>query len=220
MNYLKRYVKLMRRALTTPTTNPYTEKHHIFPTSIFGDNDFTVTLSYREHFIAHWLLYRAFINRYGIQHGNTIKMGMAVHRMVFASKNKEVVHTSRMFEVARMACVLSKTGIARQDMKGKRYFGATEEVARAGIEKMRLKKTGMKIDYPQGRKSPPCSKEKASKISKSRLSTKTKYTSMSIEEFTFWVNSHKLYAKDGRINPNISRAIEWRGESIEQYYKE
>lgn len=36
------------------------EKHHIFPKSIFGDNDYLVNLSYADHFMAHWYLYKAY----------------------------------------------------------------------------------------------------------------------------------------------------------------
>jgi hypothetical protein len=36
------------------------EKHHIWPTCIFGKNDITVKLTVLDHFKAHWFLYKAF----------------------------------------------------------------------------------------------------------------------------------------------------------------
>ena len=37
-----------------------TERHHIFPKSIYGDNDFLVNLTYKEHYIAHMLLWKMY----------------------------------------------------------------------------------------------------------------------------------------------------------------
>lgn len=34
----------------------YTEKHHVYPTSIFGKNAYVVPLSAKEHYVCHWLL--------------------------------------------------------------------------------------------------------------------------------------------------------------------
>lgn len=103
-------------------------------------------------------------------------------------------------------------------MRGKRYFGASEERVRRGIEKMRQKKTGMKINYPSNRNSPPCSETKKLKIAEARLKTKEKYTIMTDEEFREWIAGQTLIAKDGRKNPNVTRAIVWRGEEISKYY--
>jgi hypothetical protein len=52
MNYLKQYIKLIRKAQHTPHDG-YCEKHHVFPKSVFGSNNFVVILSAREHYIPH-----------------------------------------------------------------------------------------------------------------------------------------------------------------------
>lgn len=49
--------------------------------------------------------------------------------------------------------------------------------------------------------------------------TLDKYVIMSYDEFIAWMSSFNMYRKDGRPNPNITRAIIARGESIEQYYE-
>jgi len=77
---------------------------------------------------------------------------------------------------------------------------------------MRAKKTGMKIDYPENRKSSPCPTETANKISISRLKTKEKYIMMTDEEFAIWLSEQNYYVKGGRINSNVTRAIKWRNE--------
>lgn len=61
MNYRKHYDLLIKKAQTRILEgNVYYEKHHIRPRSEGGSDDLTniVKLTAREHFIAHWLLYR------------------------------------------------------------------------------------------------------------------------------------------------------------------
>lgn len=77
MNYLKVYCNLIRKAEKRTPPEGYTEKHHIFPVSIYGKNDRIVVLTAREHYIAHALLERAFIRRYGLKDYKTIKMTLA-----------------------------------------------------------------------------------------------------------------------------------------------
>ena len=63
-----------------------TEKHHIFPRSIYGKdrggtNKRCVYLTLREHYIAHALLMKGFIKRYGIDDDRSAKMIYAFHMM-------------------------------------------------------------------------------------------------------------------------------------------
>jgi hypothetical protein len=74
MKYLKVYCNLIRKAENRTLPKGYTEKHHIFPVSIFGKNKRIVVLTAREHYIAHALLERIYIKRYGLKHWKTQKM--------------------------------------------------------------------------------------------------------------------------------------------------
>jgi len=78
MNYLKHYCKLIRKAENRGwkkhKVDFYVERHHTFPKSIFGDNNRIVVLTAKEHYIAHALLEKIYIKRYGIDHRNTKKM--------------------------------------------------------------------------------------------------------------------------------------------------
>lgn len=58
-----------------------TEKHHIFPTSIFGNNSLIVNLSPREHFFAHKLLIKTF------KGSNKAKMVTALYYMANTRKD-------------------------------------------------------------------------------------------------------------------------------------
>lgn len=218
MNYLRHYIKLVKRAKQRVTVDNKIEyeKHHVFPVSIYGKNNFWVYLTLREHYIAHELLWKALKKRYGVKDDRTRKMAMAFHCMIYGkgdTHRKEKYDNSRLYHSARTAVSESKKGKIRKDMLGKAYFGASEETIRNSIEKMRAKKIGMKIDYPKNRKSSPCSVEKAKKISKSRTNTKQKYIEMSDQEFNNWVKTINPFRKDGRVNPNLTRALKWREDA-------
>lgn len=72
MNYIKHYIKLIRKAQNT-VPEGYSEKHHVFPISIFGNNNFIVKLTGREHYISHALLEKIYIKRYGVNNKKTKK---------------------------------------------------------------------------------------------------------------------------------------------------
>ncbi len=88
MNYLKVYCNLIRKAEKRTAPEGYTEKHHIFPVSIFGKNKRVIILTAREHYIAHALLEKICIKRYGSKDQRTIKMTYAFWIMNNADKFK------------------------------------------------------------------------------------------------------------------------------------
>jgi hypothetical protein len=81
MNYLKVYCNLIRKAENRTPPEGYTEKHHTFPKSIYGKNNRLVILTGREHYIAHALLERIYMKRYGLKDQRTIKMVFANNLM-------------------------------------------------------------------------------------------------------------------------------------------
>lgn len=222
MNYLKSYCKLIRngesRNWKRKSIGFYIEEHHVFPISIYGKNNRKVLLTPKEHFLAHWLLYKICLKRYGIYNNKTFSMGSAFAMMCVTNDLQERKYTSRQYETVRNCLSNIRTGKSRNDMKGKKYFGASEDSIKNGIEKMRQKKIGMKIDYPKNRKSTPCSIEKSKKISETRKNTKLKFISMSKEEFSVWISNQNLYRKDGARNSNVTRVLMWRNLSLENYY--
>jgi hypothetical protein len=224
MNYLKHYINLCRKAINRTSTfkrNEY-ENHHTFPESIYGKNKSTVKLTLREHYIAHLLLWKSFKKRYGPHNYKTRKMAQAFHMMVFGidgDNHRTANYTSKQFNLAKLAMYEAKKGKVRTDMLGKKYFGASEETIKASIEKMRIKKIGMKIEnYPKNRKSVPCTIEKAEKIRIARLKTKEKYIAMTDDEFSSWIKKQNPFRKDGKKNSNFTRALIYRNVDVELYY--
>lgn len=97
MNYLKVYCNLIRNAQQRQVVEGYTEKHHIFPVSIFGKNDKIVVLTGREHYIAHALLERIYLKRYGLRDQRTHKM-ICAHMMM---GGRDIYCNSHLYESSR-----------------------------------------------------------------------------------------------------------------------
>jgi hypothetical protein len=126
MNYLKVYCNLIRKAENRTPPEGYIEKHHIFPKSIFGNNSRIVILSGREHYIAHALLEKICIKRYGLRDSKTLKMNFAHISM---KGNNRKYWNSCLYENAR----IRRSNI----MKGKKYslgFKHTEETRKKQSE--------------------------------------------------------------------------------------
>lgn len=99
MNYLKIYCNLIRKAENRTPPEGYTEKHHIFPVSIFGKNNRIVVLTAREHYVAHFLLYRLFAKRYGKTHSHFKKMQLAFWLMCNYDRYGNTC--SRLYQILR-----------------------------------------------------------------------------------------------------------------------
>lgn len=97
MNYSKLYDNLINSAKTAPKPDVYKETHHIMPLCIGGsdDNSNLVALTARQHYLAHWLLYK--IHR-------TTKLVYAWHGMSRIGKGQDARRrSSNLFEYAKVA---------------------------------------------------------------------------------------------------------------------
>jgi hypothetical protein len=116
MNYLRVYCNLIRRAESRIAPEGYTEKHHTFPISIFGKNNRIVVLTAREHYIAHALLEKIYIKRYGLRDARVIKMTFA-HCMM---RSNHRYFNSYLYERARIRLsTLSKGRTLTEETKKK-----------------------------------------------------------------------------------------------------
>jgi hypothetical protein len=116
MNYVKTYIALIKKAQDRVLENVYVEKHHIFPLSIFGKNDKIVILSAREHYIAHALLEKICIKRYGITHPKSKKMILAFHCMNNMRGKLQVRYiNSHLYKSSKIRFIDRITGIPRSD---------------------------------------------------------------------------------------------------------
>jgi hypothetical protein len=133
MNYLKVYCNLIRKAENRIPPEGYTEKHHTFPVSIYGKNNRVVVLTAREHYIAHTLLERIYIKRYGLEHRKSKKMICAHMNM----KGKNRYCNSMLYESVRRK--------RSENMKGcgNSFYGRTHN--EDTITKMKEKRALQKI---------------------------------------------------------------------------
>jgi hypothetical protein len=127
MNYLKHYCNLIRKAENRTPPEGYTEKHHTFPKSIFGNNNRIVILTGREHYIAHALLEKIYIKRYGLNDIKTIKM-IHAHTLM---KSKGKYYNSYLYNSA----VIRKSEV----LKGKPPYVMTEKTRMKMAESRRGK---------------------------------------------------------------------------------
>ncbi len=109
MNYQLIYNNLIQAAQLRPDIemlSDYTETHHIIPKSIGGKDISSnlVKLTAREHFIAHWLLWKIHKNT-----KNGVKM-MYAFNMMRANNNHQRYYNSRAFALVRKAVIQSQTG--------------------------------------------------------------------------------------------------------------
>jgi hypothetical protein len=111
MNYDNIYSKLIANAKNR-TIDGYVETHHVIPTSMGGPNtpNNKVKLTAREHFIAHWLLWK-------IHHSS--EMACAFFAMTRKSRGQKRTVTARQYEIAKTAMSESKKGA------GNYWYGTT-----------------------------------------------------------------------------------------------
>jgi hypothetical protein len=153
MNYKRIYVELMDRAVgRVEEVGEYYESHHIKPKSMEGTDDKSnlVKLTYREHFIAHWLLHRIF--------PEDRSLSAAFHIMAFgkswraARKTRSTyMPSSRALAEARAAQVSHRKGMKHSEEtleKMRKPRGPIRKpkppISDETREKMRLAKLGKK----------------------------------------------------------------------------
>lgn len=220
MNYLKHYCSLMRKAQKeNANLTKNIERHHVFPKSIFGENDFIVNLTYRQHFIAHVLLKRICETRYGIYHPYTRKMNMAVHRMVYTTNDRKI-NTSFAYSIARKACHDSKMALKMEN----------DEKRRLGIPIVttyRKKKYNKRVVHPlEYYWDKAVSSARSSKVPKN-IKQIEHYANMSNEEFDEWIANTNLLVecvrkgyKTYKPNANVIKACMIRGIPLKTYFSE
>jgi hypothetical protein len=97
LNYQKIYDNLIEsRKIRIPDASVYYERHHIIPRSMGGDNssENLIKLTAREHFLAHWLLWRIHRNR---------QMACAFAYLSGSYNDRGIITSSRGYEEARLS---------------------------------------------------------------------------------------------------------------------
>ena len=106
------YYKLIERSKNR-TVHEYTERHHILPSSLGGSNDKSniAVLTAREHFICHLLLTKM------TEGEHRVKMGFALHKMLFAKKLEGRKYTANRSYALRAHLAAIKNRIISPELK-------------------------------------------------------------------------------------------------------
>lgn len=112
MNYQKIYDNLVHKAIRenrSKNKETYYESHHIIPKCLGGTNSKSnlVILTFREHFICHWLLCK--INQ---NNENYYRLTTAFKRMCSKNKFQQRTVSSRHYEIAKIHERKAKKGVA------------------------------------------------------------------------------------------------------------
>jgi hypothetical protein len=137
--YTKWYYLIINNRLNNPHNScTYTERHHIIPKSLGGDNskENLIRLSAREHFLVHWLLTKMCVSK-----NHEIKMNHAIIRLMGESSKSEAhIWSKWQYEKAsdkkRFALAESRRN-GKDPRKGKKHSDEAKE-------KMRQAKLGKK----------------------------------------------------------------------------
>lgn len=177
--YTRWYFNIVNKAkLRTLPTDTYTEKHHIIPKSLDGDNsiDNLVRLLAREHFICHLLLIK-------MTEGKAKRsMAYAAWQMTNISNRDRYAPTSKMYEFLRKQLSNTYKGVPKSE------------------EQKRKQSAIMK-----GRKGTPCT-EKNKKLASLRFKGISKtYASFLNKKHTEETKKKQSEIKQGKNNPMYGR---------------
>lgn len=139
MNYQKIYVQLIRNRQINqiPESYKYAENHHIIPRCLNGVDDQwnIVRLSFREHYIAHLLLWKMYKEK-----NVGLKLSLAVRSMNFSSNIKIRDHkfNSRLFDKVKQYSYDKRS--KRYEWNGKLYtINELHEISGIRKETLRLR---------------------------------------------------------------------------------
>lgn len=159
--YTTLYYSIIYRAKARTDIVGYTEKHHIIPKCLGGDDskDNLVVVTTREHFICHRLLPKMTIGN------DKHKMLSAIFRMMHSSQTERYVGTSHVYNTVK----LEKANIASQLFSGtgNPFYGVkhTEEA------KNKIRNARARQVIQQGTTMTLEAREKLSKAAKGRILT-------------------------------------------------
>lgn len=86
--FFRQYFYLVNRFTKNPYDGPDKNRHHVYPKSIFGKTNYIILISFRNHLIVHYLLYRGCQVSLGDKHDWTKKMANVLRFSVYGLYEK------------------------------------------------------------------------------------------------------------------------------------
>jgi len=141
MDYQKIYSMLIEDAKTNPKDDDYKETHHIIPLCMFGPDDYTnqVKLTARQHFLAHWLLYKIY---------RTSKLVHAWHGMCRIGKGQDARRqSSHLYQYAKK----ERSRILSESSMGEKNWFSGKNHTKESMDKMIVSRERTYKEYPERR---------------------------------------------------------------------
>jgi hypothetical protein len=117
--YRSWYNQLIQKRRLAPIFSAYTEVHHIVPRSLGGGDEKSnlIALTYREHFMAHWLLTKLYDGQ------SHYKMVHAFHAMTLCANGTRII-AGWQFEITKrvLASAVRERLIERATKKARQEF--------------------------------------------------------------------------------------------------
>jgi Leucine-rich repeat (LRR) protein len=99
--YSRIYIEVIEAKRKQPKVKGLTESHHIFPKCLFGESDLVINATFREHYLLHLLLYKAYKYKYSDTHKWVVRLGNVL-KHYNKTKAGLIIKNSRQFSKARL----------------------------------------------------------------------------------------------------------------------
>jgi hypothetical protein len=195
-HYFNKYLKFIHYCQTT-NKNGYTEKHHIIPGSMGGSNEpfNIIQLSAREHFITHWMLWKAYQNK---------EMTFAFWSMRMNPKKKRTFKlTSKTYSILKEQHSLFQS--ERMKIDNPMFKQSTKDKiikSRSGSKASEQTKLKMSIAQ-KGIPKTEETKQKMSAASKGRPKSEQHRKSMSINHYDVSGKNNPMYGRSVAKEKNL-----------------
>ena len=150
MNYEKIYTSLCERGKTERDLD-YCEIHHIIPKCMGGSNDLNnlTKLSYREHYLAHYLLIKMFPDNSGINYAFICMLRKHNEKRILTSRMYDTIK-SNFSKYKRLFCNLPNPGKSENARRAARKRMLTDNPNKGGASNHTAKR--ILVTYMDGNK--------------------------------------------------------------------
>ena len=175
----------------------YTEKHHIYPKSLYPEQTDLVSLTAKEHYIVHLLLWRGFRYEYGVSDERTRKMACAftmMNRISKDNKGRKNIDNSNEYSFLRIA--YSEINV--------------NKIISTEIRKKLSERAKLRFSVPQNN---PMYGKKHSNETKKKISDNNKNLFKDIDNHPMYGKNHSDETKR-KISEKMKNKIPWNKNKI------
>lgn len=185
--YYLRYIKFIEYCRKHPPQN-YKETHHILPKSLGGENDQTnlIKLTARQHFIAHWMLWKIYRNH---------KMTLAFWSMRMIKGDRDFKINSKTYQLLKEEHSLIQSEHMKLNNPMKNLL-TSDKIRKHRLGKSLSEETKQKIsESTKGRPKSEETKRKMSESSKGKPKSESHKQSLRNNRADFSGKNNPMYGR-------------------------